>query len=505
MAIIGAGAAGSSAAYHLSQYAAASDHAVNITIFDLNAHAGGRSTTVNALHDPDFPAELGASIFVKINRILYDAAEEFGLQTSASALRSGESAYSVGVWDGETFVFKQAAGSGPWSGYWDVVKLLWKYGVAPIRVQRMAKSAVDRFLKMYDAPVFPWRRLSDTAAELGLVEYTSTTGQAMLDEGDAGGAFAREVVQASTRVNYAQNLGQIHGLESLVCMATEGPVAVQGGNWRIFDEMVRRSGADAKFGSVVTGVEINENGTYMVKSKSAKMPGLGMDGHFDTAEDIGIVVQEDVFDTVILATPMDFSNITFTPPLANPPNPVDYVTHHVTLFTSPHRLSAVYFGLADQKDVPEMVITTLPEGLELGNLRGIDAVGPAGFWSVSTLRRIQRDGERVQYLYKIFSPAPVTGSWLSSLLGFRYDNNTASDTLSDLPTRDVTWSFQKVWQSYPYEVPRTEFEELEFTWGDRGKVWYTSGIEGFISTMETCALSGKNVARLVADDLEAEW
>jgi prenylcysteine oxidase/farnesylcysteine lyase len=30
-------------------------------------------------------------------------------------------------------------------------------------------------------------------------------------------------------------------------------------------------------------------------------------------------------------------------------------------------------------------------------------------------------------------------------------------------------------------------------------LWYTSGIERFISTMETSALMGKNVARLVVD------
>jgi prenylcysteine oxidase/farnesylcysteine lyase len=31
-------------------------------------------------------------------------------------------------------------------------------------------------------------------------------------------------------------------------------------------------------------------------------------------------------------------------------------------------------------------------------------------------------------------------------------------------------------------------------------LWYTSGIESFISTMETSALSGKNVARLIRDE-----
>ena len=33
-----------------------------------------------------------------------------------------------------------------------------------------------------------------------------------------------------------------------------------------------------------------------------------------------------------------------------------------------------------------------------------------------------------------------------------------------------------------------------------GEVWYTSGMDSFISTMETNALMGKNVARLVADE-----
>lgn len=502
VAIVGAGAAGSSAAYYLAQFASASERAVNITIFDPHSHAGGRSTTVNALHDPDLPVELGASIFVKINHILYAAAEEFGLQTSsANGLRPQEAAYSLGVWDGTAFVFKQANTSGRWSGYWDAVKLLWRYGVAPIRVQRLAKETVGRFLRMYDDPVFPWRRLSETVEELGLSEYVEKTGQDVLDEGGAGGEFARHIVQASTRVNYAQNLGQIHGLEGLVCMAIEGAVAVEGGNWQIFDQMVRRSGADARFGTKVVELAVTEDGSYSVKSKSSKIQSFGMDGHFDTAEAIEAVVYEDFFDTIIIASPMDFANITFSPPLTNPPNPVDYVTLHVTLFTSPHSLSPLYFGLADQKDVPEMVITTLPEGLDLGNLRGVDGVGPAGFWSVSTLRRIQRDGKRVQYLYKIFSPAAVSGSWLASLLGFEYENSTAADPLDDIPKRDVSWNYEKVWHSYPYEVPRTEFEELEFLWGDRGKVWYTSGIEGFISTMETSALMGKNVAKLVADDL----
>lgn len=505
VAIIGAGAAGSSAAYHLSKYAAESDYALNITVYDLNARAGGRTTTVNALDDPSYPTELGGSIFVKINHILYDAAEDFGLSTSsANSYRPQESDYSFGVWDGQQFVYKQASGTGRWSGYWDVVKLLWKYGMAPIRTQRMSKESTGKFLKMYDAPIFPFADLTQTVDDLDLLEYTSTTGETFLKEGGAGGAFAREVVQASTRVNYAQNLGQIHGLEGLVCMAIEGAVAVEGGNWQIFDEMVKRSGAKGSFNALVTDIIAHENGTYTVHSKNAVSDKVALDPHFDTADAFEAISREQDYDTVIMATPLQFSSITLQPQLANPPDPVAYVTLHVTLFTSPHKLSPRYFGLGDQKAVPETVITTLPEGIDLGNARGVDAVGPAGFWSISTLRSISEDGERIQYLYKIFSPAPITGSLLSSFLGFHYENTTESDSLSEISKRDVTWAYQKVWHSYPYEIPRTTFSEIRFDWGNSGSLWYTSGIESFISTMETSALMGKNVARLVADDLEVK-
>ena len=502
VAIIGAGAAGSSAAYHLSNYAAELDYSLNITLYELNHRAGGRTTTVNALNDPAYPTELGGSIFVKINHILYNAADEFGLSTSsANSYRPQESDYSFGVWDGTQFVYKQASGSGRWSGYWDVVKLLWKYGMAPIRTQRMSKESTGKFLKMYEAPIFPFVDLTQAVEDSELLEYTSTTGASVLEEGGAGGAFAREVVQASTRVNYAQNLGQIHGLEGLVCMAIEGAVAVQGGNWQIFEEMVKRSGARAIFDALVTNIAAHNNGTYTVQSKKMVSEHVGQDPHFDTSDAFEASSHQEQFDTVIMATPLQFSNISFEPQLSHPPEQIPYVTLHVTLFTSPYKLSPVYFNLADQKDVPETIITTLPEGLDLGDARGVDAVGPSDFWSISTLRSIRETGARTQYLYKIFSPAPVTGSWLSKVLGFEYSNTTVADPLTAIPQADVTWAVQKMWHSYPYEVPRTAFSDIRYDWGNAGSLWYTSGIESFISTMETSALMGKNVAKLVADEL----
>jgi hypothetical protein len=59
----GAGAGGSSTAYHLAKFAAKAGHNVSLTVFERNDYVGGRAHTVNILDDPRFPVELGI-IFV---------------------------------------------------------------------------------------------------------------------------------------------------------------------------------------------------------------------------------------------------------------------------------------------------------------------------------------------------------------------------------------------------------------------------------------------------------
>jgi prenylcysteine oxidase/farnesylcysteine lyase len=97
-----------------------------------------------------------------------------------------------------------------------------------------------------------------------------------------------------------------------------------------------------------------------------------------------------------------------------------------------------------------------------------------------------------EYLYKIFSPAPVNATFLADLLGVKHLPGNDEDEISK---RDVSWIHRKVWNSYPYEYPRVTFEDAKLADGS----WYTGGMDSFISTMETNALMGKNVARLIAD------
>jgi prenylcysteine oxidase/farnesylcysteine lyase len=61
----------------------------------------------------------------------------------------------------------------------------------------------------------------------------------------------------------------------------------------------------------------------------------------------------------------------------------------------------------------------------------------------------------------------------------------------------ITWYNPHIFQAYPKAAPRTTFQDPIVGSG----VYYTSGMEAFLSTMETNALMGKNIARLIVDNM----
>ncbi|KAF3387140.1 Farnesylcysteine lyase [Penicillium rolfsii] len=488
VAVIGAGAGGSFAAYELRKLADEAGVQLNITVYERASYIGGRSTTVNVFDHPAYPIELGASIFVQVNEILVNASRDLGLTASAADhARPRESDESIGIWDGKEFVFTMK-NSYSW---WNLGRLFWRYKLAPLRTQNLMKEIVGKFLRLYKEPLFPFQSLSEAAAEVGLIDVTSSTGEEFLAKNQISSLFAREIIQASTRVNYGQNLALIHGLESMVCMATDGAISIDGGNWRIFDGAVKAAKTDIKLDTTVTELVRNEEGTIRVTSYPSD------------ALDSSQSIDETEFDDVVIAGPLQYSGISVSPPLEHVPDEIPYVNLHVTLFASPHRISPKYFGLDEKKDqVPETILTTLPEGLDLGqNPRG---VGPAEFWSISTLQTVEystlKDGEQpyeTHYVYKIFSPERPTAGFIAELLDIDYPQDTgsvvANTTIGDLPKSEVSWFHEKFWHPYPLLYPRVTFEEIRLAPG----VWYTGGIESFISTMETSALMGRNVAALM--------
>lgn len=428
------------------------------------------------------PVELGGSIFVEANHIMMEAKKRFNLPSASSqGLAQALKMPDLGVWNGEEFVIVTTEED----GWWDKAKLLWRYGAAPLWTNRLMKSTVGKFESMYEEPVFPWRSLSDVVERVGLLGLTGVTGEQLLRENGIGEVFGREIIQAryvrsfwgeegvltvvSTRVNYASNLPYIHGLETMVCMATNGAMQIEGGNWQIFASMLNASFATVHLNTTVSSISKQHDSTYTLTTS---------DGLTST------------YDDIVLAAPLQYTDLVIDPAPKHIPDEIPYAKLYTTLFASPYLLDPTAFNMGSGDTVPQFVLTTLPPR-EIPK----DAVGSPGFFSISLHHQAYNKHatpHRLEYVYKIFSPARVNATLLSHILGHKVTDDECDD--GDV-NESVSWIHHKIWYSYPREYPRVTFEEIVLDDG----LWYTSAIESFISTMETSALSGKNVARLIRD------
>jgi prenylcysteine oxidase/farnesylcysteine lyase len=278
-------------------------------------------------------------------------------------------------------------------------------------------------------------------------------------------------------------------------MATDNAVSVVGGNWQIFDRMVRDSGAVVFRNTSVTDISFKDK-----KDKSSSRSKYVITTKQSNPDSAKAEAYPISFDSVVIANPWQYSDITAGEGvLKHNIDKIPYMKLHVTLFTSPFKLRPGYFNLPDGSKAPSNVYTTLKPAEEAK--KGPDGVGSAGFYSVSTLSMVTNPKtHKREFLYKIFSPDVVTSEFLTDILGANVPSTfTASSEQDDATTQmvdPISWYYPHWFYAYPIELPRLTFQDPVL--GD--SLYYTSGIESFISCMETSALMGMNVAQLIADD-----
>jgi prenylcysteine oxidase/farnesylcysteine lyase len=158
---------------------------------------------------------------------------------------SGEDG-GMAIWDGTEFVYKESN----W-GYWDLAKMFWRYGRSPLTVNGIVKRTVASFISLYSADFAsygPFSSLASFAAATNLTHAASMTASIFFESNSVSDKFVNELVAAATTVNYGTAAHKIHGLGALVSMAASGASAVKGGNRKIFENFVGRSGSTLKLG-----------------------------------------------------------------------------------------------------------------------------------------------------------------------------------------------------------------------------------------------------------------
>ncbi|KAA8915342.1 hypothetical protein TRICI_002526 [Trichomonascus ciferrii] len=428
VAVIGAGAAGSSAAFHLSQLTENAD----ITVFEKNNYIGGR---VDHVEIEGKVLELGASIFVDANHILRDSAKMFNLTVVTKEEDKGlEDDKLLGVYNGHAMVFELEWPDHFWKKL--TIQMARKFGVlSPYRANRLKSKAVNRFMKIYSDLYFPWSNLDFVVDAVGLREYVNLTAEEWFSERSVSRQYQEDFLQGLTRVNYANNLDKIHSLAAAVCLGAEnGTRSIEGGNRQIFEEMCKRSNAN---------VHLNREVRTIAKHGRKWL------------------VDKEPFDYVILAVPWQFSGINIEPSVGVAIPDTEYVKLHVHYVLTKEPISG-------NKTSFSMLLTTVTPPL-----------APPKFNSLSHVSRT----EAGNHIYKLFTREEMTNDELSEIL------NGAS----------ILHNQHRVWYSYPEMKPVDSFAPVELA----SNLYYTSGMDPFISTMETNALSGKNVAHLIANSIES--
>lgn len=291
---------------------------------------------------------------------------------------------------------------------------------------------INTYLGLYN-PHAPHSSIADISASLNFTSLTSVTASAYLAANGVNPLFTHELVDAATRVNYGQNVDDIHALEGMVSLAANGAQSVLGGNWQIFDLWAKESRADVRLKTTVKTLRQGAKGKWHV----------GIEGG-----------AEETYDVVVLAAPYKGTNIHIDSPELSVEEafpPVDYVHLHVTLVatTAAHPQATYFFPGADPNtQMPETILTT--------------SSGPVTpeFNSLSYHEKVQRAGHPEERVVKIFSKARVEDEWLEKVFG----------------TGKVGWVHRKEWDAYPVLPPTTTYPAVKPAPG----LYYVNAFEPYV-------------------------
>ena len=165
------------------------------------------------------------------------------------------------------------------------------------------------------------------------------------------------------------------------------------------------------------------------------------------------------FDVVIITAAPQFAQLTIKPAPKNIPEEIPYVSLHVTLFSTPHRISPSFYEWKPHQQIPEVVLTTLQP-----HNKGEPITQGVQLFSVSLLRRglnIHASPPRYENVYKIFSSEPIDDVAFSKIFALESPAKPLppSEDLSHTnatahSASDISWLYRKVWSAYPYLAPR---------------------------------------------------
>lgn len=281
---------------------------------------------------------------------------------------------------------------------------MWRYGYnAPLRTRAIVQSMTDTIKALYAPDTPHFANLTSLVKELNWTSLVSQTAADFLDAEGINPQWTRELVEAATRVNYAQNVDNIHALGALCSLAATGASSVKGGNYQVFEQFVRRSGASVYLNTTVTALAYDRDTALWRVSTHEQSP-------------VPLA-----YRAIVLAAPYHQASIRFSPSdIAEIPPHQPYLHLHVTLLTTTSPTpNPTRFNMSSNSQVPTYIMTSY-SGVRQGGSTEPDFVALAFHGQLKNMN--QDEGPFLgdhseEYVVKIFSLQRLSEEWLESMFG----------------------------------------------------------------------------------------
>lgn len=255
-------------------------------------------------------------------------------------------------------------------------------------VTSRVKGMIAQFVQLYTPSTPHWSNISSLASTFGWTDMVAQSTSEYFDTHGVNTKFSREMIEAATRVNYGQDVDKIHALEGACSLAANSASSVEGGNWRIFEQFLKRSNATVHLGETVQSIKRQSDEKWTVKTDRSSAN----------------------YKAVIIAAPFHSTGISLPDTLASQIPPQPYVHLHVTLLTTTSaQPNPAYFALSSTTKVPGMVLTTYDGVRRGGEEPEFNSLSYHGIVSNGSV------GVPDQWSVKIFSKERIEDDWLEKI------------------------------------------------------------------------------------------
>lgn len=443
IAVIGAGSAGTYAAYHL--YKKLGEH-IDFTIYERKEHAGGRAWNV------DFAGthtEVGGVLLHSSGAYGYELMDFTGCKEGVAGVSIDGKRETYAFWTDRGFpVFTKTTLASMALGI-----LRYVGPRSALAVTNAAKNMAKNWESVYDlqAKGCYVKKPEELLAQLGLLDATQQDIRSFLKDQGVNTRMAEDIVEPIIHNMYNQGL-ELNAFAGLVGLAGAGLAgghlfAVEGGNWTLFQKTLEKMHVDLRLNTVVTRVDVAAS---------------------DTSDTTFTVYTEhdqpQEFDVVLLAAPPALSGITLTqgdneiPLVKN-----EYQRVHTTLVVG--SLRPEYFHAPQDKQLPSTIFTADSAKAPF------KSVGITGFSPQYNTR-----------MYKIFSA----------------EHAMTEQELSEIFS-DVKDIYEHVWAgAYPKLGTQVQHVPFELVPG----LYFANAFETAAGSIEVEAVSGANAAGLAEEYLK---